>query len=171
MCIITRRDIIAVYIGLIPEKRYINEPKEDLKQLTDKDGLDRVYDGNTDISTIDSTINIAGTRLGRGSVWYDDIVKVPTLWNAVPITNQYKSFMFGLKALPDIGYLARKPYTAVRYVSTALKVVPLLALEYTEAATAIDGSLRTVSMGLNAAPHIANAASSIAPYLLVPLVI
>ena len=98
-------------------------------------------------------------------------MKVPTLWNAVPITNQYKSFMFGLKALPDIGYLARKPYTAVPYVSTALKVVLLLALEYTEAATAMDGSLRNVSMGLNAAPHIANAASSIAPYLLTHLVI
>ena len=123
---------------------YIHEPKEDLKQLTEKGGSDRVYDGNTDISIIDNTINIAGTRLGRGSVWYDDIVKVPTLWNAVPITNQYKSFMFGLKALPDIGYLARKPYTAIPYGSTALKVVPLLALEYTEAATAVDSSFRTV---------------------------
>ena len=39
---------------------------------------------------------------------YDDITKVPTLWNAVPAINMYKSFMFGMKAVPYIGDLARK---------------------------------------------------------------
>ena len=38
----------------------------------------------------------------------------------------------------------------------------MLAPEYTEAAMVADDSLGAVSMGLKAAPHIANAASSIA---------
>ena len=38
----------------------------------------------------------------------------------------------------------------------------MLAPEYGEAAIAIDDQLGKVSMGLNATPHIANAASSIA---------
>ena len=46
----------------------------------------------TILSIFDNTSYIAGTMIGRASDWYDDIVKVPSLWNAVPITNQYKSF-------------------------------------------------------------------------------
>ena len=60
------------------------------------------------------------------------------------------------------GNLAIKEDSAVLYVSTALKVVPLLALEYTDAAIAADDSLGTVSMVLNLAPHIASAAIHIA---------
>ena len=45
---------------------------------------------------------------------------------------------------------------------TALKVVPLLGPEYGEAAMAIDAQLGQVSIGLQAAPYIANSASNIA---------
>ena len=55
--------------------------------------------------------------MNRASDWYDDFVKVPTLWNAVPIINQYRSFMFGMKAVPYIGDLARKVYTVVPFGS------------------------------------------------------
>ena len=48
------------------------------------------------------------------------------------------------------------------YVFTALMVVPLLAPEYGEAATAIDDQVGKVSMGSQAAPYISNAASNIA---------
>ena len=58
--------------------------------------------------------------------------------------------------------LAKQADKAIPYVSTALKVVPLLAPEYGEAAMAIDDQLGKVSMGLQAAPYIANAASNIA---------
>ena len=34
--------------------------------------------------------------------WHDDFVKVPPLWNAVPIIDQYKFFMFEMKAAPYI---------------------------------------------------------------------
>ena len=46
----------------------------------------------TILSIFDNTSYIAGTMIGRASDWYDDIVKVPSLWNAVPISNQYESF-------------------------------------------------------------------------------
>ena len=69
----------------------------EVNQLTDKDGLDRSYSADNDLSNIDNTVYIAGTHMHRASDWYDDFVKVPTLWNAVPIINQYKSFMFGMK--------------------------------------------------------------------------
>ena len=83
----------------------LDEPKEEVKQLTDKDGLDRSYDAANDISITDNTIYLAGTRIGRASDWYVDITNVPTLWNAVPILNQYKPFMFGMKARPYVGDL------------------------------------------------------------------
>ena len=57
----------------------INEPKAEAKQLTDKDGLDRSYDADNDVSIIDNRVYIAGTKIGRASDWYDDIVKVPAL--------------------------------------------------------------------------------------------
>ena len=75
------------------------DPKAVPKQLTHKDGLDMAYGAGNDISIIDNILYIAGTKVGRASDWYDDITKVPTLWNAVPIVNQYTSFMFGIKAL------------------------------------------------------------------------
>ena len=99
------------------------------------------------ISITDNTVYIAGTHLGRASDWYDDIFKVPSLWNAVPVVNQYKSFMFGMTAMPYIRDLARQADKAIPYVSTALKVVPLLAPEYGEAALAIDDQLGKVSTG------------------------
>ena len=70
--------------------------------------------------------------------------------------------MFGMKAMPYIRDLARQADKTIPYISTAMKVVPLLAPEYGEAAMAIYDQLGTVSMGLKAAPHIANAASNIA---------
>ena len=70
--------------------------------------------------------------------------------------------MFGMKAMPYIGDLARQADKAIPYVSTALKVVPLLAPEYGEAAMAIYDQVRKTSMGLQAAPYIANTASNIA---------
>ena len=99
------------------------EPEVVSKQFTDKDGLDRAYGAAHDISIIDNTLYVAGTKMGRASEWYD-FTKVPTLWNAVPIVNQYKSFMFGMKALPNVEYLARKVDKAVQYASMALKTAP-----------------------------------------------
>ena len=87
---------------------------------------------------------------------------MPTLWNAVPIVNQFKSFMCGMKALLDAGDLARKVETDAPYASMALKTVPQLTPEYGEAAMNIDESLGSVSMGLKAVPYVANTASSIA---------
>ena len=71
----------------------IDEPKVEVKQLTDKDRLDRSYSVDNDISIIHNTVYIAGTHFGRASNWYDDIFEVPSLWNAVPIANQYKYFI------------------------------------------------------------------------------
>ena len=93
------------------------------------------------ISITDNTVYIAGTHLGRASDWYDNIFKVPSLWIVVPIVNHYKSVMFGMEAMPYIGDLARQADKAIPYVSTALKEVPLLALEYGEAVMAIADQL------------------------------
>ena len=57
----------------------------------------------------------------RASYWYDDNFNVPSLWNVVPIVSQYKSVMFGMKAIPYIGDLARQADKAIFYLSTALK--------------------------------------------------
>ena len=70
--------------------------------------------------------------------------------------------MFGMKAMPYIWDVARQADKAIHYVSTALKVVPLVAPEYGEAAIQLDESLGTVSMGSQAAPYLTNTASSIA---------
>ena len=64
--------------------------KAKVKQRADKDGLDRSYSADNDLSIIDNTIYIAGTQMNRPSDWRDYFVKVPTLWKTVPITNQYK---------------------------------------------------------------------------------
>ena len=141
--------------------KQLEEPKPELKQLTDKDGLDRSYEAKNDLSIIDNTVYISGTHMNRPSDWYDDVFKVPSIWNAVPLVSQYKAFMFGMKALPYVGDLARQADKGVPYLSTALKVVPLLAPEYGKAAIAIDDQLGKVSMGLQATPHIANATSNI----------
>ena len=61
-----------------------------------------------------------------------------------------------------IGDLTRQADKAIPYVSTALKVLLLLAPEYGEAAIAIDDQLGKVSMGFRSVPYIANAASNIA---------
>ena len=85
--------------------------------------------------------------MNRPSDWYDDVFKVPSIWNAVPFVSQYKAFMFGMKALPYVGDLAIKADSGVPYLPTALKVAPLLAPEYTKAAMAADDSLGAVSIG------------------------
>ena len=142
--------------------RQLEEPKAEVKKLTDNDRLDRSYVAENDVSIIGNTVYISGTHMNRPSDWYDDVFKVPSIWNAVPLVSQYKAFMFGMKALPYVGDLARQADKGVPYLSKALKVVPLLAPEYGEAAIAIDDQLGKVSMGLKATPRIANAASSIA---------
>ena len=70
--------------------------------------------------------------------------------------------MLGMKALPYVGDLARKADAIVPYASMALNVVRLLAPVYDEAAMQLDESLGAVSMGLHAAPYIANTANNIA---------
>ena len=60
--------------------------------------------------------------------------------------------MFGMKAVPCIGDLAREADTTLPYVSMGLKTVPLLAPEYGDATIKLDESLGTVSVGLKAAP-------------------
>ena len=72
--------------------RQLEEPKAEVKQLTDKDGLDRSYVAENDLSIIDNTVYIAGPKMNRPSDWYDDVFKVPSFWNAVPLVSQYKSF-------------------------------------------------------------------------------
>ena len=63
--------------------------KAEVNNLTDKDGTDRSYSADNELAIIDNTVYIAKPQMKRANDWYDDIVKVPTLWNAVPIINQY----------------------------------------------------------------------------------
>ena len=77
------------------------EPQVAPKQLMDKVGLGRAYGAAHGISIVDNTLYIVGTKVGRASDWHADITNAPTLWNDAPIVNQYKSFMFGIKALPN----------------------------------------------------------------------
>ena len=64
----TRRDIDEV-------AKKTDEQHADVNQLTDKDGLDRSYSTNNDLSIIGNTVYIAGTHMNRASDWYDDFVK------------------------------------------------------------------------------------------------
>ena len=73
------------------------------------------YDANNAIPIIVNGLYIAGTKIGRASDGYDENTKVPTLRNAVPIINQYKSCRFGPAALPYIGDLARQADTALPF--------------------------------------------------------
>ena len=114
--------------------------------------MDRSYDAENDISALGNAVYISGTKIGRASDWYDDKVKIPSLWHAVPIVNQYKSFMCGMKALPYVGDLARQVGTAVPYALMVSKTVPLLAPEYATTAMKINKSVGSVSMGLKGGP-------------------
>ena len=98
--------------------KQILQPRNHIQQvaLTDRDGLDMAYKSNNDIAIIGNTLYIARTK-HRFSDWYVKITEIPTLWNAVPIINQYKSFMLGLQALPYLGNLAGKADAAVPYIS------------------------------------------------------
>ena len=64
-----------------------NIVEQTVKQLTYKDGLDRSYSADNDISIKDNAVYISGTHLVRASDCYDDIFKVLSLWSAVPIVN------------------------------------------------------------------------------------
>ena len=75
----TRRDIDEVV-------KKTDEQQAGVNQLTDQDGFDRSYCADNDVAVIDNTVYIAGTYMNTASTWYADFVKVPTLWNAVPIT-------------------------------------------------------------------------------------
>ena len=60
--------------------------------------------------------------------------------------------MFGTKALPYVGELAKQADKGVPCLSAGLQVVPFLALEYAKSSMKIDESLGAVSAGLKAAP-------------------
>ena len=60
--------------------------KAEVNNLTDQDGTDRSYSHDNELAIIDNTVCIAKPQMKRANDWYDDFVKVPTLWNAVPIT-------------------------------------------------------------------------------------
>ncbi|MFM7985891.1 MAG: hypothetical protein ACKPKO_41905 [Candidatus Fonsibacter sp.] len=71
---------------------------------------------------------ISGTKLNRISDIYDDITKVPTIWKVVPAINMYKPLMFGMKAVPYIGDLARKvgdalPFGKLGDISTSSRYI------------------------------------------------
>ena len=53
------------------QRRLMSNTAE-VNQLTDKDGLDRSYSADNDLSIIDNTVYIAGTHMHRASDWYDD---------------------------------------------------------------------------------------------------
>ena len=55
--------------------------------------------------------------------------------------------MFGMKALPYVGELAKQVDKGVPYLSGALKIVPFLAPAYGEPAMKVDNSQGTVSAG------------------------
>ena len=48
--------------------KQLEEPKPELKQLTDEDGLDRSYEAKNDLSIIDNTVYIAGTHMNRPTI-------------------------------------------------------------------------------------------------------
>ena len=52
-----------------------------------------------------------------------------------------------MKARPYIGHVARKTYTTIPYVATALTTVPLIAPEYGETIIQLYGAVGTTSMG------------------------
>ena len=85
--------------------------------LTDRDGLDRAYKSDNDIAIIGDTLYIARTKKERLSDWYDNMIRIPTIWNAVPFISQYKSIMAGARMLPYLGEIAGKADAAVPYVS------------------------------------------------------
>ena len=130
--------------------------------LTDRDGLDRAYKSDNDIAIIGDTLYIAGTKKERLSDWYDNFIKIPTIWNAVPFISQYKSIMAGAQMLPYLGEILGKADAAVPYVSAGLKAVPLVAPELAPMAIEADESLPAVSLGLQAAPFMTKGASYIA---------
>ena len=70
--------------------------------------------------------------------------------------------MCGMQALPYEGYLAREANDAGPYASMDRPVAPLIAPEYGERTIQLDAAFATVPMKLNAVPHVANAARSIA---------
>ena len=72
----------------------MDEPKVEVEHLTFKDGSDKTYDAENDLSIIKSTVYISGTKIDRASDWYDDILEVPSLWNAAPVVNQWKHFVW-----------------------------------------------------------------------------
>ena len=62
--------------------------------------------------------------------------------------------MFGMKALPYVGELAKQADKVVPYLSGALKIVPFVAPANAEASIKIDESLGTVSASLKATPYV-----------------
>ena len=68
------------------------DPKAVPKQLTDNTRLGRASEAAHDISIIDNTLYIAGPKFGRASDWYDDVTKVPPLWDAVAIVTSIQVF-------------------------------------------------------------------------------
>ena len=107
---------------ITPLAKLLDEPKKAAKkleepkqQIAETYGLDKAYDAKHYISTIDSTLYVVGKKIGRASYWYVDITKVPTLWSDVLIIHLYNFLMCAMKALPYIGYLARKADRASQF--------------------------------------------------------
>ena len=44
------------------------------------------------------TIKFGLLKYSGGGDWYNDVIKVPSIWNAAPLVSQYKAFVFGMKA-------------------------------------------------------------------------
>ena len=66
------------------------------------------YAQNDDMLLLKGTMFISGTKLNMMSYIYDCITQVLAIWNDVPAISQYKSIMFGMKAIHHVGDLARK---------------------------------------------------------------
>ena len=58
-------------------------PANPSDDLTDKDSLDKAYSTDADLSTIKNTLYISRTNINKVNDIYDDITKVPKIWNAV----------------------------------------------------------------------------------------
>ena len=103
----------------IQKAEEILQPRRHIQQvaLTNRDELDMAYESNSDIASIGNALYRSRTKQNRLSDWYDNVTKNPTIWNAVPIINQYNSFMLGMQALPYLGNLAGKADAAVLYIS------------------------------------------------------
>ena len=84
------------------------------------------------------------------------------MWNAVPVINRYKSFVFGMQALPYVGGWAKRADSATQLPTLAPNTTSLVAPQYAEKSNKVDVSLKLASLCLNAAPYVANNVCNVA---------